>query len=137
SARREQDFMHNKTLILDDELVLTGSYNFSENAEANDEVLLKIESAPLAAAYSTYFDALFETYSNAAKAPASPGAATPRAPQRDANAVARGASKRAAAAGTARSTPGLNLLIWLVALLALATAVALVVALVNAGVLHS
>src|SRR5262249_10623226 len=46
SAKREQDFMHNKTLILDDELVLTGSYNFSENAEANDEVFLKIESAP-------------------------------------------------------------------------------------------
>ncbi len=43
SANREQDFMHNKTLIIDDQLVYMGSYNFSENAEANDEVILKIE----------------------------------------------------------------------------------------------
>ena len=52
SAEREQDFMHNKTLVIDDHLVFTGSYNFSENAEANDEVTLKIESEPLAAAYA-------------------------------------------------------------------------------------
>ncbi len=60
---REQDFMHNKTLIIDDHLVFTGSYNFSENAEANDEVVLAIESAAVAAAYTEYFDALFSAYS--------------------------------------------------------------------------
>src|SRR5262249_6639409 len=54
SVHHEQDFMHNKTIIIDDQLVYMGSYNFSENAEANDEVILKIESAPLAAAYTTY-----------------------------------------------------------------------------------
>lgn len=35
NPRREQDFMHNKLLIIDDSLVITDSYNFSENAEAN------------------------------------------------------------------------------------------------------
>jgi hypothetical protein len=70
SAGHEQDFMHNKTLILDDQLVITGSYNFSENAEANDETLLKIESEPLAAAYSYYADVLFTTYGGVIAAPA-------------------------------------------------------------------
>jgi len=63
SPGREQDFMHNKTLIVDDRLVFTGSYNFSENAEANDEVVLAIESGAVAAAYTDYFDALFSAYS--------------------------------------------------------------------------
>jgi len=59
----EQDFMHNKLMIIDDRLVVTGSYNFSENAEANDENLVLIESQAVAAAYTAYFDALFTTYS--------------------------------------------------------------------------
>lgn len=129
SARREQDFMHNKTLILDDELVLTGSYNFSENAEANDEAFLKIESAPLAAAYSAYFDVLFETYSKAATA-------TPTAPKRQPARVAAETPKRVVATGAGRpSTRGLDILIWLVVLLAIATAIILAFTLVNAGVL--
>jgi hypothetical protein len=70
SAGHEQDFMHNKTLILDDQFVFTGSYNFSENAEANDETLLKIASEPLAAAYSYYVDVLFTTYGGVIAAPA-------------------------------------------------------------------
>jgi phosphatidylserine/phosphatidylglycerophosphate/cardiolipin synthase-like enzyme len=37
---KEQDFMHNKVMILDDRYVITGSYNFSENAELNDENIL-------------------------------------------------------------------------------------------------
>lgn len=64
-AAHEQDFMHNKTLIVDDRLVITGSYNFSENAEANAENLLAIESAEVAAAYTTYFDALHTVYGDA------------------------------------------------------------------------
>lgn len=70
---REQDFMHNKVLIVDDRLVFTGSYNFSENAEDNDETLLAIESPAVAAAYTAYFDALAAAYATA-------GAAVPSVP---------------------------------------------------------
>ncbi|HEX8995990.1 MAG TPA: phospholipase D-like domain-containing protein [Ktedonobacterales bacterium] len=63
---REQDFMHNKVIVIDDHLVFTGSYNFSENAEDNDETMLAIESPALAAAYTAYFDALTSAYSGAA-----------------------------------------------------------------------
>jgi phosphatidylserine/phosphatidylglycerophosphate/cardiolipin synthase-like enzyme len=58
----KNDFMHNKVMIIDDKVVITGSYNFSENAEANDENLLIFESASLAGAYNKYFDALFAQY---------------------------------------------------------------------------
>ena len=60
---REQDFMHNKVLIIDEHLVITGSYNFSEKAKSNDENLLLIDSPAVATAYTHYFDALFHTYS--------------------------------------------------------------------------
>jgi phosphatidylserine/phosphatidylglycerophosphate/cardiolipin synthase-like enzyme len=66
SAKREQDFMHNKTLIVGDDVIYTGSYNFSENAEANDEVSLRIVSAPLATAYADYCDTLFAAYAQSA-----------------------------------------------------------------------
>jgi phosphatidylserine/phosphatidylglycerophosphate/cardiolipin synthase-like enzyme len=62
SANRENDFMHNKTMIIDDKIVITGSYNFSENAEANDENLLLIESRDVATAYNGYFDVLYAAY---------------------------------------------------------------------------
>ncbi len=55
----DNDFQHNKLLIVDDHLVVCGSYNLSENAEANDENLLLIDSAPIASAYGAYFDAVF------------------------------------------------------------------------------
>ncbi len=57
----DNDFQHNKVLILDDHLVICGSYNLSENAEANDENLLLIDSVEIAAAYSAYFDAVYAT----------------------------------------------------------------------------
>jgi len=60
----EQDFMHNKVMIVGDRLVITGSYNFSENAEANDENLLLVESAQVAAAYNRYFDAVYAVPGN-------------------------------------------------------------------------
>jgi phosphatidylserine/phosphatidylglycerophosphate/cardiolipin synthase-like enzyme len=63
AAGREQDFMHNKVLVVDDHRVFTGSYNFSENAEANDEVALVIDSTTLAAAYTSYCDTLYAAYS--------------------------------------------------------------------------
>ena len=62
-AQGEQDFMHNKVIIINDELVMTGSYNFSENAEANDENMLRIQSPAIAAAYNAYFDSLYTIYS--------------------------------------------------------------------------
>jgi phosphatidylserine/phosphatidylglycerophosphate/cardiolipin synthase-like enzyme len=55
------NFMHNKVLVIDD-AVITGSYNFSRSAQFNAENILFIESAPLAEAYSAYIDHLVEKY---------------------------------------------------------------------------
>ena len=55
------DFMHNKVLVIDN-TVITGSYNFSRSAEFNAENILFIESAPLAEAYSAYIDHLIQKY---------------------------------------------------------------------------
>jgi phosphatidylserine/phosphatidylglycerophosphate/cardiolipin synthase-like enzyme len=55
------DFMHNKVLVIDD-TVITGSYNFSRSAQFNAENILFIESAPLAEAYSAYIDHLKSKY---------------------------------------------------------------------------
>jgi phosphatidylserine/phosphatidylglycerophosphate/cardiolipin synthase-like enzyme len=77
---REQDFMHNKVLIIDDRLVIAGSYNFSENAEANDENVLVVDSPRVAAAYSTYFDVLYATYSGTSHANAGATAGVAAAP---------------------------------------------------------
>jgi len=54
--------MHNKVIILDDHTVITGSYNFSESAESNDENMLILESSDVAIAYTKYFEALFKQY---------------------------------------------------------------------------
>ena len=55
------DFMHNKVLVIDD-TVITGSYNFSRSAELNAENILFIDSAPLAETYSAYIDHLIQKY---------------------------------------------------------------------------
>ena len=55
------DFMHNKVLVTDD-TVITGSYNFSRSAEFNAENILFIESASLAETYSAYIDHLIQKY---------------------------------------------------------------------------
>src|SRR5437660_7156424 len=55
------DFMHNKVLVIDD-AVITGSYNFSRSAEFNAENILLIDSAPLAETYSAYIDRLIQKY---------------------------------------------------------------------------
>ena len=55
------DFMHNKVLVVDD-TVITGSYNFSRSAELNAENILMIESPALADAYSAYVDHLMRKY---------------------------------------------------------------------------
>jgi phosphatidylserine/phosphatidylglycerophosphate/cardiolipin synthase-like enzyme len=55
------NFMHNKVLLIDD-TVITGSYNFSRSAELNAENILFIENARLAESYSGYIDHLIEKY---------------------------------------------------------------------------
>ncbi len=55
------DFMHNKILVIDD-TVITGSYNFSRSAQANAENILFVESAALAERYSSYIDHLRQKY---------------------------------------------------------------------------
>jgi len=55
------DFMHNKVLVVDD-TVITGSYNFSRSAQFNAENILFIESAALAETYSAYIDHLIKKY---------------------------------------------------------------------------
>ena len=55
------DFMHNKVLLVDD-TVITGSYNFSRSAQFNAENILFIESAALAEKYSDYIDHVIAKY---------------------------------------------------------------------------
>jgi phosphatidylserine/phosphatidylglycerophosphate/cardiolipin synthase-like enzyme len=62
SQNDNNGFMHNKVMIIDDRIVITGSYNFSEAAESNDENILILRSTEAAAAYTAYFDRLFEQY---------------------------------------------------------------------------
>ncbi len=61
TPRGRHDFMHNKVLVIDD-TVVTGSYNFSRSAQFNAENILFIESAALAAKYSDYIDHLIQKY---------------------------------------------------------------------------
>jgi phosphatidylserine/phosphatidylglycerophosphate/cardiolipin synthase-like enzyme len=60
------DFMHNKILVIDD-TVVTGSYNFSRSAQFNAENILFIESAALAEHYSVYIDHLMQKYGGTAR----------------------------------------------------------------------
>ena len=61
SPHTPHDFMHNKVLVIDD-AVVTGSYNFSRSAELNAENILFIESPALAETYSAYIDHLMAKY---------------------------------------------------------------------------
>ncbi|PWT71554.1 MAG: hypothetical protein C5B60_10800 [Chloroflexi bacterium] len=64
---REQDFMHNKVMVIDDHLVFTGSYNYSENAEENDETVLAVDGGAIASAYTGYISTLIAAYKSPAK----------------------------------------------------------------------
>ncbi len=59
------DFMHNKVMVVDD-TVITGSYNFSRNAEFNAENVLLIENAALAATYRAYIRRLAARFATTA-----------------------------------------------------------------------
>jgi phosphatidylserine/phosphatidylglycerophosphate/cardiolipin synthase-like enzyme len=55
-----ENLMHNKVLIIDESIVITGSYNFSHNAETkNDENVLIIHNADIAAQYMNEFDLIY------------------------------------------------------------------------------
>ncbi len=55
------DFMHDKVLVVDD-IVITGSYNFSHSAEQNAENILILHNRALADEYSAYIDHLMAKY---------------------------------------------------------------------------
>ncbi|HWB59876.1 MAG TPA: phosphatidylserine/phosphatidylglycerophosphate/cardiolipin synthase family protein, partial [Chthoniobacteraceae bacterium] len=71
SPTSRHDFMHNKILVIDD-TVITGSYNFSRSAEFNAENILMIESPALAECYSGYIDRVVRKYGGAPRASAAP-----------------------------------------------------------------
>jgi phosphatidylserine/phosphatidylglycerophosphate/cardiolipin synthase-like enzyme len=53
--------MHHKVIVLDDEVVVTGSYNFSNSAETkNDENTLIIHSPEIAASFLSEFRRIFD-----------------------------------------------------------------------------
>jgi phosphatidylserine/phosphatidylglycerophosphate/cardiolipin synthase-like enzyme len=57
----DYNYMHNKILVCDD-VVLTGSFNFSHNATQNAENILLIKSKEWADKYGAYIDKLVRTY---------------------------------------------------------------------------
>ena len=57
----ENDFMSNKVILVNDNIVITGSYNFCDHQEANDENLPVINSSQIRAD-SSYFDEIFSDY---------------------------------------------------------------------------
>jgi len=52
--------MHHKVFVIDEHIVVTGSFNFSNNADqSNDENIVVIDNAEIAAAYLQEFDRLW------------------------------------------------------------------------------
>lgn len=58
----KHNFMHNKVVVCDD-AVVTGSFNFSRNATLNAENILVLHDAAVADQYSQYIDQLVAQYS--------------------------------------------------------------------------
>jgi phosphatidylserine/phosphatidylglycerophosphate/cardiolipin synthase-like enzyme len=52
------NFMHNKTVVVDGDTVITGSFNFSQNATRNAENILILHDPELAGKYADYIDHL-------------------------------------------------------------------------------
>jgi phosphatidylserine/phosphatidylglycerophosphate/cardiolipin synthase-like enzyme len=55
------NFMHDKVVVADDTVVF-GSFNFSKNATRNAENVIVIENKELADAYAAYIDGLLQRY---------------------------------------------------------------------------
>ena len=52
--------MHHKVILIDDQIVITGSYNFSNNAKTrNDENTLIVHSSEVVAIYRQEFERLW------------------------------------------------------------------------------
>jgi phosphatidylserine/phosphatidylglycerophosphate/cardiolipin synthase-like enzyme len=62
SDTSSHDFMHNKVAVVDD-IVITGSFNFSNNATKNAENVLTFHDRALADRYAAYIDGLVARYS--------------------------------------------------------------------------
>ena len=60
----KHDFMHNKVLVSDN-TVVTGSYNFSRHAQSNAENVLVIDSQALAQTYRQYIYQIMQKYGSA------------------------------------------------------------------------
>ncbi len=58
------NFMHNKLVAVDDKVVISGSFNFSENATHNAENVLTLHDAAIATQYATYVRQLVTAYKN-------------------------------------------------------------------------
>ncbi|TKC87897.1 hypothetical protein FAZ69_16655 [Trinickia terrae] len=56
------NFMHNKTLVVDESIVHTGSFNFSSNARRNAENVVNLKDAQLAKAFADYIGELVKRY---------------------------------------------------------------------------
>jgi phosphatidylserine/phosphatidylglycerophosphate/cardiolipin synthase-like enzyme len=53
-------YMHNKFMVIDGKVVLTGSYNYSKQADTqNDENLIVIEDGKVARAYEDEFNEMW------------------------------------------------------------------------------
>lgn len=54
--------MHNKVLVVDQQIVVTGSYNFSQNATHNAENIITLFDEPIACQYGQYIEGLISKY---------------------------------------------------------------------------
>ncbi len=59
------DFMHNKVLVVDQQEVITGSYNFSQNATHNAENMITLHDKDTAAEYEQYIKGLISKWGTA------------------------------------------------------------------------
>ena len=62
AARRDENpsFLHHKVIVVDNRIVITGSLNFSDNAnESNDENVLIVDNAEIAKLYTQEFDRIW------------------------------------------------------------------------------
>ncbi len=67
AVRRDENpsFLHHKVVIIDDHIVITGSLNFSDNAdESNDENVLIVDNADIAALYTQEFERVWSIASD-------------------------------------------------------------------------
>ena len=62
AARRDENpsFLHHKVIVVDNRIVITGSLNFSDNAnDSNDENVLIVDNAEIAKLYTQEFDRIW------------------------------------------------------------------------------